>query len=271
MRMSEKSASVDALAARIGAATVGLTANAGSDSLVREARVLLIEVARWRALLPAAALLLDAAESQRVARKRFVRDRELLTLAYAAHRLWLAACLRCEPVAVPLIRDERGCPIVPGTPFHTSLSHCGDAIAIALSTAGAIGVDIEPTTRAHGMLDLAERICHPAELPVLARLPDQAREAALLRLWVRKEAWLKAVGVGLAWDMSAFEAPADAPVIFTNHIKYDLQITDINEVYWWCVSLAMAPDVALEWSWLEPGERASGPASMAPCGGVAGV
>lgn len=216
------------------------------------AQVLLIDAARWRALLPAAALVLDAAESQRVARKRFVRDRELLTLAYAVHRLWLAASLQCAPEEVPLRRDQRGCPMVPGTPFHTSLSHCGDAIAIALSTAGAIGVDIEPTSRAHGMLDLAERICHPVELRALTGLPDRVREAALLRLWVRKEAWLKAVGVGLAWDMSAFEAPVDAPVIFTNHMKYDLQIIDINEINGWCVSLAMAPEVALEWSWLEP-------------------
>lgn len=218
----------------------------------QNAQVLLIDATRWHALVPAAALVLDAAESQRVARKRFVRDRELLTLAYAVHRLWLAASLHCAPEEVPLRRDQRGCPMVPGTPFHTSLSHCGDAIAIALSTAGAIGVDIEPTTRAHGMLDLAERICHPAELQVLAGLPDQLRESTLLRLWVRKEAWLKAVGVGLAWDMSAFAAPVDAPVVFTNDIKYDLQITDIKDVYGWFVSLAMAPDVALEWSWLEP-------------------
>ncbi|PKM08455.1 MAG: hypothetical protein CVV14_04150 [Gammaproteobacteria bacterium HGW-Gammaproteobacteria-4] len=247
-----ETASVDALVARIGSSTVGFPANGGSGPPVPKARVLLIEVARWRAALPAAASLLDAEESARVARKRFVRDREMLTLAYAVHRLWLAACLRCEPAAVPLIRDERGCPQVPGTPLHTSLSHSGSAIAIALSVAGVIGVDIEPASRAHGMLDLAERICHPAELQVLAALPHQTRESALLRLWVRKEAWLKAVGVGLAWDMSAFEAPADAPVVFTNNIKYDLQITDIKEVYGWCVSLAMAPDVALEWSWLEP-------------------
>lgn len=250
--------SVDALAARINASTGAWPVNGGSGSSPREARVLLIDVARWRALLPATALLLDSAESQRVARKRFARDRELLTLAYAAHRLWLAASLQCAPREVPLIRDERGCPQVPGTPFHTSLSHCGSAVAIALSTAGAVGVDIEPASRAHGLCDLAEHICHPAELQVLAGLPVEARQTELLRLWVRKEALLKAVGVGLAWDMAAFAAIVDTPIKITNDMKCRLQITDINDISGWYASLAVAPDVAVEWSWLEPDDGARG-------------
>jgi len=217
----------------------------------QNAQMLLVEVACWRAALPAVALLLDAKESARVARKRFAADREVLTLAYAVHRLWLAARLQCAPDAVPLLRDQNGCPQVPGTPFHTSLSHCDGAIAIALSTAGAIGVDIEPASRAQGLLELADRICHPAELQALLALPDHAREAALLRLWVRKEACLKALGVGLAWEMSAFQAPVDAPTCLINEIDHNVQITEIDTISPWRVAVAAAPNATLEWAWLE--------------------
>src|SRR3546814_6922343 len=112
--------------------------------------------------------------------------------------------------------DGNGCPQVPGTGLNTSLSHSGTAVAIALTGAGAIGVDIEPASRARGLLDLASRICHPIELTALSAMPEPAREAALLRLWVRKEALLKALGVGLRWEMSGFEARDDRPINVTD-------------------------------------------------------
>ena len=215
-------------------------------------RVLLLDAVQWHTSRTATGKWLDSAETARVARKRFAQDRELLTLAYAAHRLWLAVSLRCDPIQVPLIRDQRGCPQVPGTPLHTSLSHCDTAVAIALSTAGAIGIDIEPASRAHGLSDLAERIAHPAELVTLDGLPAHAREAMLLRLWVRKEAWLKAAGVGLAWEMSAFAAATDAPVVFAGHPELDLQVTDFTEPAAWYAATAVAPGVAVDWAWLQP-------------------
>lgn len=214
------------------------------------AKVLLIEIAVWHEALPAAAWLLDAEESARVARKRFAHDRERLTLAYAVHRLWLGASLQCDPVMVPLTRDARGAPQVAGTSLHTSLSHSDDAIAIALSAVGPIGVDVEPIGRAQGMAELAERIAHPRELQALASLDGPARDAALLRLWVRKEALLKAAGVGLAWEMTGFEAPTGMPVKFMQDVNISLYVNDINEFDDWSVAVATAPCVVPEWGWL---------------------
>jgi len=215
-----------------------------------EARVLLIDVAQWRVALPAAALLLDAAESARVARKRFARDREMLVLAYAMHRLLLGAALGCAPQQVPLIRDERGCPQLPGTPWHTSLSHSDHAIAIAVSSAGAIGVDIEPTSRSQDMSGLAEHICHPNERHAMEDMPVAARELALLRLWVRKEALLKALGVGLAWEMSGFEAPVGMPVLLPNDINNVFHVIDLSIGEQWHAAVALAPGVRSDWFWL---------------------
>src|SRR3546814_13016230 len=94
--------------------------------------------------------------------------------------------------------DGNGCPQVPGTGLNTSLSHSGTAVAIALTGAGAIGVDIEPASRARGLLDLESRICHPIELTALMAMTEPARTAALLRLCVRKEELLQGLGRG-AW------------------------------------------------------------------------
>lgn len=214
------------------------------------AKVLLVGIALWRDALPAATWLLDAEESARVARKRFAHDRERLTLAYAMHRLWLSASLQCDPAKVPLTRDARGAPQVAGTSLHTSLSHGDDAIAIALSAVGPIGVDVEPVGRAQGMAELAERIAHPRELQALASLDGPARDAALLRLWVRKEALLKAVGVGLAWEMPGFEASTGMPVKFLQDVNISLYVNDIDEFDDWNIAVAAAPGVVPEWDWL---------------------
>lgn len=222
-----------------------------------DVRVLLVDAEPWQAAVPAARQWLDPAETARVARKRFAHDRDLLTLAYALHRLWLAHSLGCDPAAVPLIRDARGAPQLPGTGLQTSLSHADGAIAIAISVAAVVGIDIEPSLRASGMAELAGHICHPNELRALTGVAAADRDRALLRLWVRKEALLKAVGVGLHWDMASFEAPERSPILFADKTGNDLHVIDIQDTHGFVAAVATAPDRVPECGWL--GSASSGP------------
>lgn len=168
-----------------------------------------LDVADWSPWRRRATALLDAAERARVERMRRPADREMLTIAYAAHRLLLASCLGRAPEAVPLTRDARGCPRVPGTAWHTSLSHADGAVAIAASRMGPVGIDLEARARAGLVPELAERICSPAELRHYAAMGPEA----LLALWVRKEAVLKACGWGLGVEMSGIEVPDGASCV----------------------------------------------------------
>ena len=52
---------------------------------------------------------------------------------------------------------------------------------------------------------LAETYFSAAERRALAALPQQARDAAFLCCWTRKEACLKATGMGLSVDTRSFE------------------------------------------------------------------
>lgn len=110
-----------------------------------------------------------------------------------------APCPRCGgPHGRPVV--------VPGLMMpHVSLAAAGPLVAVAVTDAGPVGVDVERVLRAGspGFLDVA---LHPDE-----DLPDGPEAAA--RLWVRKEAVLKAAGVGLLVDpadvlLSAPEEPA---------------------------------------------------------------
>ncbi|WP_454832940.1 4'-phosphopantetheinyl transferase family protein [Pseudoxanthomonas wuyuanensis] len=168
----------------------------------------LFELDDWRGWLPQAAALLDGPERARVQRRRRPVDRETLTLAYALHRLFLQAALSLDAAILPLGRDALGCPRLEGGAAHTSLSHSEAHVAIAVCRHGPVGVDVEPCLRRRVMDEIAAQICHPDEAAEMAAFSEEARTDALLGLWVRKEALLKAAGIGLARSMDSFRAPA---------------------------------------------------------------
>lgn len=88
-------------------------------------------------------------------------------------------------------------------PLHFNLSHSGAWAILATSTTMALGVDIEARDNRDHLTALAPRILSPEEHghPHLdPTLPDHTD--TLLRIWTRKEACLKALGVGLTQDMN---------------------------------------------------------------------
>lgn len=172
--------------------------------------VALIETGEWLPWLGDASTMLSANEAARVRRQRMAADREALALAYALHRLLLGRALSRDPTDVPLVRDALGCPRVRGHDICTSLSHAEGLIALAVATSGPVGVDIEPAARTAVMPEIARQVYHYSEATALFVLGEPARNAALLAMWVRKEAVLKAAGVGLAVPMETFAAPEHA-------------------------------------------------------------
>ncbi len=110
-------------------------------------------------------------------------------------------CPRCDrSTGRPVLR---GCP---GPQF--SLSHSGDAVAIAVSAATAVGIDAE---RATGACVCPLTGIMPGQAArQLGPLAEPERHAAILRWWVRAEAVLKCRGEGIAHGFGV--GPADGPV-----------------------------------------------------------
>ena len=212
------------------------------------------ELADWRPWLDTAAGLLDDAERGRVGRKQRPGDRDELALTYALHRLVLGRALRTEPGLVPLRRDAAGRPCLPDDELHTSLSHADGVVAVVVSRHGAVGVDIERATRAADMNAIAERVWDPNEACSLIGLPQTQQAAALLELWVRKEALLKAAGIGLALEMNSFPAPADQEVTLpaASGARAIIRMLDIGPAYVAAIAVASVPMPAIRSCWLQP-------------------
>ncbi|HEY4293694.1 4'-phosphopantetheinyl transferase family protein [Luteibacter sp.] len=178
-----------------------------------QASVLVFDARSMGAHVADAATLLDLRERHRAARFRFRRDRDTYTLAHAAWRVALGACLDIDPREVPLTTTEEGQPRLAGTALSTSLSHSGDLIALTVCPAATVGVDIEQWPARIDLESLMPMFCTREEHAGLADLDASQRTRALLELWTRKEALLKAFGVGLLTDPSTTPAPSNHPLM----------------------------------------------------------
>lgn len=217
----------------------------------------LFDLQDWQPWLPDAPTLLSPVERQRVASRRAETDRAALAMAYALHRLLLARALGCEASLVPLVRDDAGCPRVPGCLVSTSLSHADrSAVAIAITATGPVGVDMESASRAAVMAELVEWICHPGDAKGMDCPGTAAHNADLLALWVRKEAFLKATGMGLSRDMHTFPAPDNALLDLPEGGNSRVRMIDGGPN--WVAAVAGAPEAEVTSAWLSPKPSASG-------------
>ncbi|MFE0701009.1 4'-phosphopantetheinyl transferase family protein [Streptomyces sp. NPDC058872] len=155
-----------------------------------------------------APLVLDTRELARADEFRRPADRATYLCAHVGLRRLLGAHLDVAPRAVSVARapcpccgEPHGRPVLPGRRLHFSLSHCEGLSLIALAST-PVGVDIERVPAPHTVAEASE-VLHPAEAAELATLAPALRPAAFARVWTRKEAYLKGLGIGLGADPSA--------------------------------------------------------------------
>ena len=103
----------------------------------------------------------------------------------------------------PITVTERGKPYFTAGNVHFSISHTDRVVFCALSDR-PVGIDAENADR---KIDpkLAEKILSPAEKLRYENAPD--KNAALLRLWVQKEAYAKLTGRG--WGSYLYQTDFD--------------------------------------------------------------
>jgi 4'-phosphopantetheinyl transferase len=136
--------------------------------------------------------------------------------ARAATRDVLARTLGVSPATLTLTREcarcgdaRHGKPVLVGEPLSFNVTHSGARALVAVGAAGhAIGVDAEEVQpRAHAVEKLAARTLNPEELARWRAVPETDQLTAYLQLWTAKEAYLKAIGVGITTDLRGVVVP----------------------------------------------------------------
>ncbi|MER9683836.1 4'-phosphopantetheinyl transferase superfamily protein [Mesorhizobium sp. M0115] len=167
------------------------------------------------------------------ARRSFVVGR-------AALRTLLGQRLNVSPASIKFVYGPHGKPHILDEDgrdrIHFSISNTSDFIVVALSSS-RVGIDIEQVL-ARDYSDLYAFALSGDEARFVGGLSAALRERAFLQLWTRKEALLKAMGVGLSdvlpnMDVSCDERMHNLSAVghsgLTTHAQFRVSTIDIGD------------------------------------------
>ena len=156
--------------------------------------------------------LLAPDESARAVRYAVATVQEKFVIGRGVLRLILGRYLRASPRHLRFAAGPGGRPelAAPGRPrgFRFSFAHSGSAAVCAVTLHRDVGIDLERMRSDLDFMAIAAGYLGPAEVVHLHRTALSLRSDTFYRYWTRKEARLKARGMGLA---TAAEHDCHAP------------------------------------------------------------
>ncbi len=103
---------------------------------------------------------------------------------------------------------------LPAVSFN--LSHTDGLVVLVITRHSLVGVDVELSTRDNDVLDIARRYFSANETEGILSLATHKRTERFYDLWTLKEAYIKARGLGLSIELSAFGFDLSEP----GHIRF---------------------------------------------------
>jgi len=199
----------------------------------------------WRASLkqPAAVRqqlwpVLSIDEQEKADRFRFAADSDKYVIARGTLRMLLGQYLQCNPGEVQFGYSEYGKPYVQNAAaehMHFNVSHSGDVALYGLAYKRRVGVDVE---RMRPLIDedhFVKCVFSSVEQQTFQALRPFERQDAFFNGWTRKEAFIKAIGLGLSFPLEAFDVsispgrPAQLLAVHRNgHSHKNWSLADIT-------------------------------------------
>ncbi len=157
--------------------------------------------------------VLSPDERERAARYRFEIDQRRFATGRGALRSLLSRYLNAAPAELHFEVNQAGKPSLPpqadGRCLHFNLSNSHGLALLAFTWDRRVGVDVEFLGRSADFEQISARFFSPGERDALLRLPADQRRAAFFAAWTRKEAYLKALGTGIALGLDRFDVSLD--------------------------------------------------------------
>jgi 4'-phosphopantetheinyl transferase len=148
---------------------------------------------------------LSEEERERADRYHLARDRDHFIAARGGLRELLGLYLQLPPAQVSFTYGAHGKPALLGGHLQFSVSHAHELALFALTERRPVGVDLEWMRVDLELEEMAERFFSLNERRTIRSLPAAERPAAFFACWTRKEAYVKAVGIGLSLPLDRFD------------------------------------------------------------------
>jgi 4'-phosphopantetheinyl transferase len=173
-----------------------------------EVHLILMPLDQPASVVEEVATTLSPDEHERAARFHFDRDRQRFVVARGLLRRFIGHYVGMPGDTIRFAYGSLGKPYLPACAGHAklefSLSHSGDWALAGFAFGREIGVDLEEVRAIPEYRELAEANFAPEEVRTLLELPEEQRIDGFYACWTRKEAYAKALGLGLSLDLSTF-------------------------------------------------------------------
>lgn len=147
--------------------------------------------------------LLSSEELDRADKFKHQRSYQRYIESHAFVRSVLSKYLKIPPESIELVKNTYGKPALVKSDWQFNLSH-NDFYAVCAISRNDIGVDIESTAREIEILPVAKRFFHPNEYRAIAGTSEQECRKVFFQYWTLKEAFVKAIGLGLRYPLDSF-------------------------------------------------------------------
>jgi 4'-phosphopantetheinyl transferase len=168
-----------------------------------------VEIDALAAETPALHTLLAADEQAHAARYRFAADKAAYVTVRGLLRMLLGAYLQCAPHSLQFTYNEYGKPLLAGGPAF-NVSHTRQVALLAFTAAESVGVDVERVRPEIVSDALAREVMSAWELAQFRA--GGGRTELFFEIWTRKEAYIKALGTGLATPLPSVTVLAQAEI-----------------------------------------------------------
>jgi len=142
--------------------------------------------------------LLSDSERKQAASFRQPKSGYLYVKMRAILRTILADYVKMSPTHINFTKGQYGKPFIVDSKIFFNLSHSANQFALAVSNFPDIGVDIEQYRSRHHLAALVKRCFAEPERYYWENLPEHQKLSKFYQFWVKKEAFVKAVGRGIA-------------------------------------------------------------------------
>jgi 4'-phosphopantetheinyl transferase len=156
--------------------------------------------------------LLTGEELERAEKFLNPDDADGFILCRGLLRRILADCLNAQPSELRFNRNAQGKPFLENGGLEFNVSHSRDRLLIAVTAGRAVGVDIEFRRTGLNMEPIARRWFAPEERAFFQTL--EKPEDGFFDIWAKKEAYVKALGIGIYKELNTFAVPLGEPPFF---------------------------------------------------------
>ena len=184
------------------------------------------EVHVWRANLDFSSLqienpegILSADELARAGKFHFERDQMRFIAARGILRTILGHYLGKKPNKICFEYTSFGKPVLATIPGNDAISfnvsHSGEIALYAITSCRKVGIDVERIRENVDLWPIANRFFSYDEISSLERIDKKNQCEGFFQYWVRKEAFIKAMGEGISFPMEQCDVSSIKGKIWT--------------------------------------------------------